>query len=99
MIKKVTPKITPEKVVVKANTIVKKFYNKDGILTLSSEFDKKSGKIKKDVFMNPNGTKPIRISKYDSNEHVVLDTFYKADGSPMGSVDYTDINHNLDLMI
>ena len=92
MIKKVTPKITPEKVVVKANTIVKKFYNKDGILT-------KSGKIKKDVFMNPNGTKPIRISKYDSNEHVILDTFYKADGSPMGSVDYTDINHNLDLMI
>ena len=51
MIKKVTPKITPEKVVVKANTIVKKFYNKDGILTLSSEFDKKSGKIKKDVFI------------------------------------------------
>ena len=59
---KITPKLTPEKVLIKPNSIVKKFYNSDGVLTLASEFDRKSGKLKKDVFMNSNGTKPVRIS-------------------------------------
>ena len=49
--------------------------------------------------MNSAGTNPIRISKYDNNENLVKDTFYKADGKLMGIVDYADINHNLDLMI
>lgn len=96
---KITPKLTPGKVVIKANTIVKKFYDKKGVLTLSSEFDRKSGRLKKDVFMNSAGTNPIRISKYDNNENLVKDTFYKADGKLIGIVDYADINHNLDLMI
>ena len=96
---KITPKLTPEKVLIKPNSIVKKFYNSDGVLTLASEFDRKSGKLKKDVFMNSNGTKPVRISKYDGNENLVTDTFFKANGTPIGSVDYSDINKNLDLMI
>lgn len=96
---KITPKLSSEKAVIKANTIVKKFYDKQGVLTLVSELDKKSGRIKKDIFMNQNGTKPVRISKYDKDEKLLSDTFYKADGRIIGTVDYSEINRNLDLMI
>ena len=96
---KIAPKLTPEKVVIKANAIVKKFYDKKGVLTLASEYDRKSGRLKKDVFMNSAGTGPVRISKYDKNENLVHDSFYKADGKLIGTVDYTDLTHNLDLMI
>ena len=97
---KITPKYNPpQKIVLKADKLVKKFYDKNGILTLASEFDRKTGRVKKDVFMNSNGTRPVRISKYDENENLLLDSFYKADGKLIGSVDYSELGKNLDLML
>ncbi len=91
-------KVTPKTTSVHNNKLVKKFYDK-GILTLKSEYDKKSGKLLKDVFMNTDGTKPIRITKYDSNEKLATDTFFSNEGKYIASIDYKDVGQMLDFIL
>ena len=96
-IMKVTPIATP-KVVMTKNKIIEKFYNQ-GVLAIKSEFDKKSGKLLKDTFMNSEGTKPLRITLYGENEKVLKDTFFNANGKYLGTVDHTSLAENIDFVI
>ena len=91
-------KVTPKMTNVHADKRVEKFYSQ-GILTLSSEYSAKSGKLLKDVFMNSNGTKPIRITKYDDNEHAIKESFFADNGKHIGDIDYSEIGHFLNFVL
>ena len=91
-------KVTPKMTNVHADKRVEKFYHK-GILTLSSEYNAKSGKLLKDVFMNTSGTRPIRITKYDNNENILKESFFADDGKHIGDIDYSEIGHFLNFVL
>ena len=91
-------KVTPNVTVQRAHKVIEKFYNK-GVLSLQSEYDRKTGKLMKDVFMNISGTKPIRISKYDKNENLVKDRFFADDGKYLGDVNYQELGNNFDFVL